>query len=211
MQVVVIGASGRTGSAVAQQALDAGHAVTAVGRESSSFPFDPHERLRTVRTDVLDAAALAPVVKGADAVVSALGPRESGPSEVCRRGAAAVVDAMYDVGVRRLAVVSASGAFHGPGDGPVTRAIAKPILQRVLRHSFEDTRAMEGVVRASGLDWTLVRPPRLLDKPRTGRYRHVIDAFVPGGIQIGRADVADYLLRSLDDPGTTGRWVGLGY
>ena len=211
MHVAVIGASGGTGSAVVRQALSAGHTVTAVGRDSSSFPFDAHERLRTVRTDVFDAGALEPVVKEADAVLSTLGPRGSGPSEVCRRGATALVAAMREAGVRRLAVVSASGAFHGPGDGFVTRTIAKPILQRVLRHPFEDTRAMEDVVRASGLDWTLARPPRLLERPRTGRYRHAVDAFVPGGIQIGRADVADYLLRSLDDPATAGHWVGLGY
>ncbi|MER5421689.1 NAD(P)-dependent oxidoreductase [Streptosporangium roseum] len=102
--------------------------------------------------------------------------------------------------MRRLVAVSAGGAFIDDGDGPVTRLIVKPLLQRVLRHPFADTRAMEEEIRDTGLAWTVVRPPRLTDGPRTGRYRTSLNRNVRGGLTLSRADLADCILSRLDDP-----------
>jgi uncharacterized protein YbjT (DUF2867 family) len=79
-----------------------------------------------------------------------------------------VTAAMREVGVRRLVVISASGA-HTTGDSLPIRVLVKPIVGRILRHQFADMRVMEDVVRGSGLDWTMVLPPQLTDRPAPGR------------------------------------------
>src|SRR5947209_1751710 len=106
---------------------------------------------------------------------------------------------MGQVGTRRLVVVSNSGIIDG-GDGPVTRFVAKPILRRVLRHTWNDMRRMEDLVRASELDWTLMRPPMLTNGARTGTYRTAVDRTVRGGVRLSRADLADGILRAIADP-----------
>lgn len=211
MRLAVFGASGGTGLQVVQQALAAGHEVTVVARASSVLPFEGADGLTVLRADVFDPDAIIPAVEGRDAVISALGPRGRGPTDVCSRGVASIMRSMERAGVKRLSVVSAAGAFTGPGDGPFTRFVVKPILQRVLRESFTDLRTMEAEVRASGLDWTIVRPPRLLDKERTGQYRIAVGRNLPSGFTIARADVADYLLRSVGETATHRTVVSMGY
>jgi hypothetical protein len=103
---------------------------------------------------------------------------------------------------------SASG-MHTTGDGPLTRALVKPILQRVLRHGFADMLGMEEVVRASGLDWTILRPPRLTNGRRTGDYRTEVDRNVRGSFQVSRADLADCVLRCLTDQTSVGRAISI--
>lgn len=210
MRLTVFGASGGTGSHLVRQALAAGHDVTAVARPSSQLPFEGAAGLTVVRAELDDPAEIIPAVEGRDVVFSALGPRGRGPTDICARGVAVIIKAMEAAGVTRLSVVSASGAFIDAGDGTFTRLVAKPILQRIFRESFADTRTMEAELKESGLDWTSVRPPRLLDGERTGRYRSAIGMNVRGGFKINRADVADYMLASMTDPATYRQVVGLG-
>ncbi|WP_344581342.1 SDR family oxidoreductase [Nonomuraea roseoviolacea] len=211
MRITVFGATGRTGWRVVGQALHAGHEVTAVVRDPAAL--ERHNlggpRLTVVRADVMDPAAIRPAVAGHDAVVSAIGPRGSGPTTVCADSIASIMEAMAAEGVRRLVAVSASG-FVREGDGPLTRLVAKPILNRVLRHAFADMRRMEDLVRASGLDWTIVRPPQLTEGPRTGSYRSAIDRNVRGGVRVSRADLADCVLRCLDERGPLHAALAIG-
>jgi uncharacterized protein YbjT (DUF2867 family) len=106
-------------------------------------------------------------------------------------------------------VVSASGAFTEKDDALISRVIVKPLLQRILREGMADTRRMEQEVRASAAEWTLVRPPRLTNGARRGRYRTAIDRNV--GMSISRADVADAILNALGNSATVGHTVGIGY
>ncbi|WP_433256255.1 NAD(P)-dependent oxidoreductase [Streptosporangium sp. CA-135522] len=213
MKLTVFGASGGTGTQLVRQALDAGHEVTAVARESSRLSFPDHPGLTVIRADVRSPNAVGPAVEGRDAVLSALGSTSARtPTDVCAAGVRGILGAMADTGARRLIVVSASGAFTDGGDGPFTRLVAKPLLQRFLRHPFADTRIMEEEIRATAdLDWTIVRPPRLTDGPRTGRYRTSLDRNVRGGLTLSRADLADCVLNRLDDPETIRTVVCVGY
>lgn len=191
MKLTIFGASGGTGRELVAQACAAGHDVTAVVRDPGAWEPPPN-----VSVVGLDAAG--PAIAGRDAVLTAIGPRGRGPTTVQTDTTRTIVAAMRDAGVRRLVCVSNSGMYTD-GDGPLTRALVKPMLRRLLRHGFADMRAMEDVVRSSGLEWTILRPPRLTGGRWTGTYRTERNRNVRGGIQLTRADLADCMLACLTD------------
>jgi putative NADH-flavin reductase len=201
MQLTVFGATGGTGRLVVEQGLAAGHTITAVVRDPGRLPLATRPELSVVTATFDDTGSNAPAnraaitaaIRGADAVIDALGPRGSGPTTVKADAARLIVPAMRKAGVTRLVSVSASGA-HTTGDSLPVRLLVKPVLQRILRHAFADMLAMEKIVRSSGLDWTIVLPPRLTDGPRTGRVRSRVGANVRGSFSISRADLADAVL-----------------
>lgn len=204
MKITVLGATGGIGRQVVDQAVADGDQVTAAVRDPSRLSAGPH--LDVVAADVLDPTALVPLLAGRDAVISSLGHRGRGPQTVLADGARALVEAATEAGVRRVLVVSASGPYTEKDDDLVTRALAKPLVRLFLRDNFADTENMEQVIRSSGLDWTIVRPPRLTDKPHTGRYRTGYDG-VRGGYTVARADVADCLLSLIGRTESVGRAV----
>jgi putative NADH-flavin reductase len=207
MKIVLFGATGRTGRQVLDQAIQAGHEVTAVVRDPTSLPQQAH--LSVVVADVMKPDAIGPHLAGQDAVVTAIGPRRpTKPTTVQADSTASIIAAMHGDGTRRLVAVSNSGILD-TGDGPVTRYLAKPILRRVFRHTWGDMRRMEALVRASDLDWTILRPPMLTDGRRTGSYRTANESAVRGGIRLSRADLADGILRALAEPKFIGAAVAL--
>ncbi|GAA4230482.1 hypothetical protein GCM10022254_25410 [Actinomadura meridiana] len=158
----------------------------------------------------MDADAIEETVKGRHAVISALGSREGRvPTRVCQDGTRAITAAMFAAGTERFVLVSASGLHSGRGDDPVTRFVAKPILQRVLKHAFDDMRVAERVTRDSGLGWTIVRPPRLTDGTGKTGYRKAVDRNVLGGVSITRSALAAALLDAAADPSTIGHVVSV--
>jgi putative NADH-flavin reductase len=203
MRLTLFGATGGTGRHVVEQALAAGHHVTAVVRDPGRLGSPPAAGLTVVTARLHDHAAVEQAVSGADAVVDALGAGGTGPTTVRVDAARVITAAMRDAGVRRLVVVSAAGA-HTTGDGPLVRFVVKPVLGYVLRHPFADMRAMEEVVRASGLDWTIVLPPQLTDGPRTGAVRRRVGANVRGSYRIARADLAAAVLDAVTDDAVRG-------
>jgi putative NADH-flavin reductase len=209
MLLTVFGATGGTGTQVVRQGLAAGHEVAAVVRDPSRLALPGQPGLRIVRADVMDPDAIVPAVEGAGAVVSALGTHGRGPTSVCTDGVRAILQAMGKADVRRLVVVSAAGAFSDQGDSTLARLVVKPLLQRVLREGFADIRRMEDAVRASDSDWTIMRPPRLTNGPRRGRYR--TETARNAGAMISRADLADAILTAVSDPEATGRTLRVGY
>ncbi|MEU6267728.1 NAD(P)-dependent oxidoreductase [Saccharopolyspora shandongensis] len=207
MRITIFGATGGTGKHLLEQACTAGHEVTAVVRDPARLDY-AHPGLTVVTADVMDAAAIQPHVAGRDAVISAIGSRDLKPTTIQTDSTRSILDAMTAVGARRFLVVSNCGMLSD-GDGPVTRHVVKPILWRVLRNPWTDMGHMEEVVRASGLDWTIIRPPQLTNGPRTGRYRTAVDRNVRGAKRISRANVADCLLRELADPGSVGKAIAV--
>ncbi|MFE2876532.1 NAD(P)-dependent oxidoreductase [Streptomyces roseus] len=214
MKLTVFGATGGVGREVVRQAIEAGHEVTAVVRDPARLDHAPHERLEVaVVRDLTDEDALVPLLAGRAAAISALGAasnKQARLAPVTGPALRAVVSAMDRAGVGRLAAVSAAPV--GPDvatDGFVARRVFLPLLRRALRDLYADLAVMEATIRASGTEWTLIRPPRLLNGPRTGSYRRVVGAGVPNARTISRADVADALLASLTDPSTARRTVGV--
>src|ERR1700760_3674780 len=171
MRVTVFGATGRIGTEVVRRALAAGQEVVAVVRDPARLAVPAGSGLGVVTADVMDPAQIGPAVKGSDAVVSALGPRKGGPPAVLTDGVRSILTAMADTGVRRLVAVSASGAFIEPTDPFVTRGIAKPLLQRILREPRAPPGRREGETGPSAPDGPLIPPPQLTNRPARGRYR----------------------------------------
>ena len=222
-RVTIFAATGGIGRHLFEQALAAGHEVTAVVRTPANLP--SHDgNVHTVAADLADPDrdVLAAAVDGADAVLSGLGPRNpKTDAGVTSRGTRAIVEAMQSVGTRRLIVVSAApiGTVpspgrphppkHDPGDGFFMRHLGVRFAQSMFRAHYEDLALMEDVVRDSGLDWTISRPPKLTDKPLTGVYRTAYGQNIRGGFSVSRADVAHHMLSMIDQPETIKQVVGI--
>jgi putative NADH-flavin reductase len=201
MKLVIFGASGATGQHLVQQALAQGHTVTAFARRPESILAAPSPGLTVVQGDVHDAAAVSAVIAGHDAVLSGLGARNLGKSDVLEVGVRNILAGMAAHGVRRIIVLGASGAVQDADQhlGAGTRLFLKLISATVLKEPFRSQREQERQLEASAMDYTVVRPPRLLNGPFTGQYRVQEDGLPPNGLTINRADVADFMLRQLTD------------
>jgi putative NADH-flavin reductase len=221
MRITVFGASGGIGHHVLDQATAAGHHVTAVVRDASRVT--GADRVITADLAVPCREAIERAVGDAEAVLSCIGARTKADIGVATVGTEAIVAAMRATGARRIVVVSAapigSVASAGrptptpprrdAGDAPPMRDLVSPLLKQVLRRRYADLAAMEDVVRRSGLDWTIVRPPRLVYEAATGRYGTARGQKVRGGASISRADVAHLMLRVIGEPETATRTVGV--
>lgn len=210
MKLTVFGATGGIGKEIVRQALDAGHEVTAVVRDPARLPL-AGDRLEVFRADLTDPGALRPAVAGRDAVLSGLGARGRKDAGVAARLTRTALAALEAEEVRRLLVVSAAPVGPAPeGDGFLDRAVLG-VVSAALKDIYADLREMEAEVAGSGTDWTLVRPPRLQDKPLSGGYRTVVGGFPSKGRFIGRADVAHAMLRMVGDSATVKQGVGVAY
>ena len=221
MKLTIFAATGGIGRELLQQALVDGHDVTAAVRNPAQVTAD----VRTVAADLAapDQARLESAVAGADAVLSGLGPRTAADRGITSRGTAAIISAMRAAGARRLLVVSAApiGTVaspgrprpprHDPGDGTVMRYLLSPMIKTLLRGPYADLALMEDAVTGSGLDCTIVRPPRLTDKPLTGTYRTAYGRNLRRGLTISRADVAHLMLGLIHEPDSIGQTVGVAY
>lgn len=208
MRVLVVGATGRTGRPLIKGALEQGHEVTAFARDPSKIEAR-HDRLRVARGDVLDAASVDKAVAGQEAVLSTLAqPRARMRTTLVSDGTKNVVAAMEGHGVRRFVCVTVLGAGDSKRHASFFyNRVASPFfLDRVL----EDKERQEEVIRRSSLDWVMVRPPRLTDKPPRGDYRVLVDE--PGVVsEISRADLADFVLTQLEDDRYLRRAPAVGY
>jgi putative NADH-flavin reductase len=198
MRLLVFGASGKVGQELVRQALVREHSVTAFVRTPGKLK-TTHPLLRVIEGDVADDDAVAAAVPGHDAVVSALGvgkPLQHDPDVVS--GVQRIIRVMEANGVRRFVYLSFVGVRESRHSvGFILRHIA-PIP---LRHEIADHEEKEAIIRASTLDWTIVRPPTLTNGARTGTYRdgEQIASWKPVPL-LSRADVADFMLQELEHP-----------
>ncbi len=208
MRLLIVGATGGTGRALVEQALERGHAVTALVRNPSRLHLT-HPRLTVVVGDVMAPDSLDAAVRGQDAVLSALGhKRWFYPTRILSAGTQHLVDAMRRHGVRRLIVETALGV----GDTWWQMGLYYTLFVRIfiLPFYFLDKRRQEAVVRRSGLDWTLVRPGALNNGPPRGAFRqgqrvgHWLWT-----VGIARADVASFMLDQVSDPRYLGAAIGI--
>jgi len=213
MRLTIFGATGGTGTCLAEQALAAGHEVTAVVRNQARLTARPPEpadaRLRVITADPMDPAAIIPAVAGADAVLTAIGPRGTGVTTVGQDSVRSIIAAMQKTGARRLLTVSGS-IVADEGDSPYLRYLIKPVARRTfLRHVCADMRAAEAEVAATDLDWTIMRPPGLTNKPASGHYRMRVDGGLPRCLTVTRADLAACMLAAIGNEATLRKHVAI--
>lgn len=206
LKLVVLGATGGTGLEIVRQALEFGHSVTAFVRTPDRLkPFQ--NRITIEQGDLLNRTQLERVMEGHDAVLSGFGPRapvSKHDAHLLQQFAVALTSAMSGAGVRRVVVESVAFLFK---DSIVPPAY---LLGRLFfRRTVADAFAMEQVFAKSDLEWTMVRPPELTDKPYTGKYR-VLRGHLPRfGLKVSRADVADFMIKVIDDRASIRTVIGI--
>lgn len=224
MKLTIFGATGGIGGRLLDQAVAAGHEVTAVVRDPSKLVPNGNG-VRVVTADLMapEPGVLESAVAGTDAVLSGVGPRAMTKAGVAEQGTRAIVRAMQATGVHRLIVVSAAPIStvpspgrpdpprRDPGEGFLMRNLLTPFIRTVMRERYADLARMEDVLRASDLDWTIFRPPRLTNGRLTGAYRTAVGRNLRRGALISRADVAHAMLAAVGQAAMRRREVGIAY
>jgi putative NADH-flavin reductase len=199
--VLIIGASRGIGLEAVQQALEAGHQVRALSRSADGILIS-HPNLEKVTGDALDTTTVLAALKGMDAVIQTLGV-SPGPDMILKpvrlfsKATRVLVDAMNEAGVKRLICVTGLGAGDSRGKGGcIYNNFFFPLL---LKRAYDDKDVQEDIIRNSTLDWVIARPVLLTRGPRTGAYEAVLDPDKWRAGAISRADVADFLVKQIDD------------
>lgn len=201
MKITIIGGSKGTEAQLASLAQAAGHEVTTVSRSGATAAGTV-----AVKGNAAEPAVLLPAIAGADAVVVTVGATKGIPqhrASVTR----AVITAMQQTGRRRLVVQSSLGAGDSASQLPV---FLRPVMAVLLAKPLADHNVQESAVAGSGLDWTIVRPTGLTNKPATGHWKALeVSSDAKLGGSISRADLAAVLLNVLEDDSTIGKALGV--
>lgn len=207
MKTIVFGASGTIGKLAVQQMLKDGHEVTAFARNPQKLAInDPN--LTYVAGDALSASSVADAVKGHNAVVITLGSGMSRKSVIRSQGTLNVIQAMQQHGVERLICQSTLGAHESWSN--LNFFWKRIMFGALIRPVFLDHELQENFVRASGLEWTIVRPGAFSDGPATGAFKEDIEPKDRAlTLKISRADIAKFLSRQLSDLRYAHRAVGI--
>ncbi len=203
MKLFVLGATGLTGTQIVNQALEAGHDVTVLARNRATVTAQ-HPHLRIVDGDTTaGAAAMTEAMRGHDAVISAIGRGKTFRSQqLIQRSVPGILGAMQASGVRRLVFTSALGVGDTYRDSPL---LPKIFFSTLLRNIYADKLIGDNLVRASGLDWTIVQPALLTDGALTRRYRSGEQLTMSGMPAVSRADTAHFILDRINDASTFGK------
>ena len=207
--LLVFGATGGTGKAFVEQALDHGHRVTAYVRDPSKLT--SHDNLKTIQGDLFDADAVkAACTPDITAVFTAYGFSNKEPDNKHQRVTQAVVDGMKASGFKRIVAVSSMGVSDTKGIGPFwVRFVATVIL----KHIIPDKTLQENVLMNNDLAWTILRPPMLLNDPPKGEYTCWTGLTPTGKVKwkVARADVATEGLRCIEAGDHIGEGVQISW
>ncbi|MBU3699133.1 MAG: NAD-dependent epimerase/dehydratase family protein [Candidatus Kapabacteria bacterium] len=201
MKVAIFGATGFSGRAILSETLSQQHQVVALVRSTSAVTIQS-ERLTLIEGSVLDSRAVARVVSGCDAVIQCLGVGGKGnskPTTFLSDATRIIVDEMTSQGIPRLIVMSNVGAGDSAAFQPwVFSRVIMPLFMKWLKVIIDDKNRMEPIVMSSGLDWTLVRCPNIVDKEKTNHINATVDG---RGLKLSVTlpDMAAFMVRQLTD------------
>jgi len=205
--VVVFGATGRVGAEVVDQALEAGHLVTAVARDPTRVT-RRHDRLRVVKGDTLDpptvVAALTDEVSPVTAVVMAVGDDPHKASTLVTNSVINVMAAMTETGVHRYLGISGTAQMPATARGRVRQLVGQSSFKAAADH-----QGAFDVIAASSLDYVLAGCPRIKEGPTTGHYTQQPGSFPGGSKTITPDEVADFLVQQLQTPSYHRQIVGI--
>jgi putative NADH-flavin reductase len=211
LNILVIGANGGIGRQTVDLALAAGHKVTALVRNPANLTLT-HANLEIVKGDIMRPESFERYLENKDAIISALGASEATkPTTLYSQGSRNLLNVMKKMGVRRVFFISASALEISPLLPFYVRFVAKYVVQKLLKYMYADLRIMEKLVKESDMDWTIMRPPRLTDKPVTGHYRFAVNEFLKNCLRISRADVAHFMLNNIAIKATYKTTIEIAY
>jgi putative NADH-flavin reductase len=198
--VLIIGASRGIGLETVKAALKTGHSVRALARSARRIPV-AHPKLEKMTGDALEMATVKRALTGVDVVIQTLGVPAGpeiilNPTQFFSKATRVLVTAMEGAQVKRLICVTGFGAGDSRGRGGF---LYSAVFHLLLGRVYDDKDVQEWIVRRSKLDWVIVRPVILTDGPKTNAYRAVIDPRDWTWGFISRADVADFLVKQIDD------------
>lgn len=195
---MIFGATGDTGKLLVEQALAAGYEVVAYVRNPAKLTVTDNH-LTVIQGELSDATSIETAVKGADAVLSTLGPRGGSKNKPLTAGMQNIIAAMKNQGVRRFIITSTLSA-KDPKDKLTFRTRSMVNLVKTTMHdAYEDIVNVAETVRSSGLDWTIVRLTLLNNKPISGKVKAGYVDKGEIGTQTSRADIADFMLKQIID------------
>jgi putative NADH-flavin reductase len=209
MRLTVLGATGAIGRLLIPMALDQGHQVTAFARApekltgNGSGPLRSHSGLRVIGGDLYNVHQMTEAIRGSDAVLSAFGPTTLRRTHLRRDFGRTLVQALRSSGVSRFIHVSSAFCFD-EGGGVIYAVMTNTLFRNVTI----DHRDADNEMSQPDLNWTILRPPRLLDAPATGKLR-IVTGHTPKGMTITRADVAAFMLKEAVTPSYIHQFVGL--
>lgn len=198
MKIAVIGASAGIGLETVKRALERNHEVVALARSAVQHPENP--LLSSINGDALNKNNLTRAIKGSDAVIVTLGTRKNMDQTTLFSDFAKLLIEVQKESKSKASHLIVTGFGTGESANYVGRFV-KLFLKYFLKDVYADKAKMEELISSSDLNWLIVRPGRLLDKPRTEKYR--IETSLYKGIDIGainRSDVADYLVKQAEQP-----------
>jgi putative NADH-flavin reductase len=202
MRLTILGATGGIGRLLLPMALEQGHEVTAFARAPEKITRNG-SRLHVVGGDLFNAQQMASAIHGSDAVLSAFGPTTLRRTHLRRDFGRTVVKALRTAGVSRFLHVSSALLF--PDGGMLVKVMSNTLMRNVAA----DHQDCDAELVQPDLAWTIVRPPRLLDGPPTGRARILAGHLPKGGFTITRADVAAFMLQETVKPNFIRQVVGI--
>ncbi|NBB76901.1 MAG: NAD(P)H-binding protein [Bacteroidetes bacterium] len=210
MEIALFGATGQTGKEFLEIALAEGHTIRALVRTPSKLTERP-DNLTVIEGDVLQAEDVDETVRGADIVVSLFGHVEGSPERLQTRGTIHIINAMKKHDVQRIISLSGGGLPYPEKDQPkladkLIRFVMKVFVPKILNDAIEHA----GVLKQSGLDWTIVRAPRLTDEERRGSCREGWVG-VNASTKIGRKDLADFILKEVREHNYSGQMPFVSY
>jgi putative NADH-flavin reductase len=212
--ILILGASGGIGRQCVDIALAEGHKVTAVLRTPAKLNLT-HSNLYIVKGDISDPKTFSEHLKNKDAVISTIGVSggfgKDKPTTLYSQGNFNILKEMKKNDVKRAFFISASAIEVSPVTPFFIRLIIKYVVQKLLKHMYEDLRRMEKIINESDANWTIIRPPELTDKPVTGNYRIAINTFLKNCLKISRADVAHFMINNIANEATYKATIEIAY
>jgi putative NADH-flavin reductase len=209
-KIILFGASGGTGKLVIEQALIAGHQITAIVRNPEDIDLK-HQNLEIIKGDIFKISTFENAMKNKDLVVSCLGVQKNSPTTVYSVGIKNIINMMQHHSLNRIICLSAGAVIVPPKGSFMTKFFIKNILQKIYKNLYSDMLLMEEILKSTTMNYIIIRPPWLRNSKFTGIYRTAINEHLDNPTKISRADLADFIVNQISDTKTFKSIIELSY